>query len=1301
MRRLTNVQNTSASDVADPAVSVCAHQDDEWVFWIDVGGTFTDCIALAPNGGLQRCKVLSTGAVQGAVGSGSGCTALYDPSLPDLAENFFRGYDLHLFDHEGDEQAVIPVSAYDAPARAVYPAQAIPQPVLLHACSYELRSGEVAPALCMRMMMKRRLEQALHPYRLRLGTTIATNTLLERTGPPVVFAVTSGFADVLEIGDQTRPHLFEPLIRKPPAFHTAVVEIHERTAADGDVLLAVDPDRVRGDLRYHFENGIRSIAICFINAFKNPLNEQRVATVAREVGFTQISVSNEISPTIKYLSRSQTAVVDAYLSPAIHDHISRLRCSASGAHIHLMTSAGGIVGESQFGGKDSILSGPAGGVVGYAGLGQKAGYSRLIGFDMGGTSTDVSRFDGRHDYLRETQVAGVRIVAPSLRIETVAAGGGSICAFDGHRLTVGPRSAGARPGPACYGRGGPLTLTDINLYSGRLVSAHFPFALVPEAAERRLKEVAGAIRTSGGPDYDLDDLAAGFTRIANERMAAAVRSISTSVGCDPGEYALVPFGGAGGQHACAIASLLGIRTIIVSRLAGILSAHGVGTADVIHIAERSVLRSCDPAALKAVETDYDDMEHRLFSLIAADGIPAERIEAPLRTLDLRYIGEEATITVNYGTADRICNRFEKKHLNLYGHSHSGREIEIAMIRVERIGTTTKPVYRPLPQRRTAVDAGTDAPVLQSIRFANGRVDAAVKAFANLQPGDDLHGPALLTSDFSTVVVEPGWQGVVDEDGNLLLHDTRVETDSGSVDKDIITCDPVQTELFNNRFKAIATRMGLTLQRTSVSVNVKERLDFSCAILDAAGNLVVNAPHIPVHLGAVSETVKALLRDVSSMAPGDVYLSNAPDTGGSHLPDLTVITPVFDDTGKMVRFFTASRAHHAEIGGRYPGSLFPFARRLDEEGVVFRNFLLASRYRLNETALRRHLGSGPYPSRNPKENIMDLRAAMAANQCGVVELQQLGAAVGWRTVMAYMDHICHVAEAKTCARIRAIPDGCYTFTDALDCGAAVCVSITISDDAMSVDFDGSGPVNDSCLNAPLAVVQSALLYCIRFIVEDEMPLNSGMLVPLNLNIPGGMLNPSCGVGGDGHPAVAGGNVELSQRVVDVVLAALGVAAASQGTMNNLVFGNDAFGYYETLCGGGGAGPGHCGASAVHTHMTNTRLTDVEILEQRYPIRVREFLIRTDSGGEGLYRGGDGVMRELEFLDSLEVSLVTDRRVNPPFGLAGGGAGRAGRNALRRCGTDAYVNLPSLVQFSVGPGDILRVETPGGGGYGERP
>lgn len=1315
-----------------------------WRFWIDVGGTFTDCVALSPLGQRQLVKVLSS-----AITKGVGARSLEARSVRDAARigdppRLWVGCRLRWIDTAGQVVRTGRVIDFASQTGALTvdqwqpcdPAALAPAPLPRGATAaisehtrgdhatatppidigpYELTSGEEAPLLAMRRLLGLALSDSFPPCEVRLGTTRGTNALLERKGARTAFVTTRGFGDVLRIANQDRPRLFDLDIRKPEPLNERVIEADERIAVDGQVLAELNQQRLRDALTAARDAGIGSLAVCLLHAWVNPQHELEVAEIARNFGFNEISLSHEVAPRIKIVPRGDTTVLDAYLTPVLREYVASIeRTLQPHGRLRLMTSAGGLVSPEHFSGCHSLLSGPAGGVIGFARVADQAGFPRAIGFDMGGTSTDVARYDGRYEYEYETQKAGIRVATPQLAIETVAAGGGSLCGFDGVQLFVGPESAGADPGPACYGRGGPLTITDANLALGKLVEDEFPFPLDRAAVDRRLADLCDAIAASPlGKSYTPLELAEGFVALANVAMTRAIRNISVARGYDPADYALTTFGGAGGQHACALADALRMRTILVHPLAGVLSAYGMGLADIRRQGERPVLRAYSLAVLAELETEFRALEQALRGEVELEGIRSVDVDPPQRSLDLRYRGVDAALNIPCPPDGDYAAAYAERHEQVYGYRHHGRPIEIAVLRVEVVGRTPNPE----PQHAERNQCSRPSPAAIQFRdvWFNGCIhQARLYRRAALQPGDELFGPAILCEPTSTLIIDPGWRAVVTDTGNVVLardpapehlgeaemRSTRAGWPSRTTSRGIgDTADPVALEIFHNHFASIAEQMGVTLQRTAISTNVKERLDFSCALFDREGRLVVNAPHIPVHLGAMGETVRAVMADNPDWQPGDVIVTNDPYRGGSHLPDVTVVTPVHDPASRELLFITASRAHHAEIGGIVPGSVPPFSKNLAEEGVLLRNVRLVDRGVSREAELRALLLSGPYPSRRVEDNLADVAAQVAANRLGAKLLLELVGQHGFPRVDACMTQIREAAALKMRRALARHGAGVYTRVDHLDDGTPIAVTVTIADERATIDFTGSGPVHPGNLNANRAIVTAAVMYVFRCLIRADLPLNAGVLEPLTIVIPEGLLNPPAAADPRNCPAIVGGNVETSQRIVDVLLGALGLAAASQGTMNNLTFGDDRFGYYETICGGSGATPQANGADAVHTHMTNTRLTDVEVLELRYPVRVQEFSIRRGSGGAGRNRGGDGIVRRLEFLRPLKVSILSQRRGEQrPFGLNDGAAGAAGRNQIRRAGSSEWQDVGGAFQTQVQPGDVLQIETPGGGGYG---
>ena len=1264
---------------------------DGWEFWIDVGGTFTDSFARRPDGTITHYKLLSTGVVKGSVGPGSSRHRIIDAARSRDPHGVWNGLRLRLLDAQGQSVCESTIDKFVASSGEFQ--LTVPLAIDPHAGqTYEVESDLPAPVVAIRYLLGLPAGQQIGSVTVRLGTTRGTNALITRRGARTALVTTRGFADILAIGYQNRPRLFDLAIHKPEALYSAVVEIDERIDAEGRVLRPPDREQVRDQLAALKRQGIESLAICLLHSFAKGEHERLVADLAREAGFDEISVSSQIAPLVKIVSRGDTTVMDAYLNPILRQYVRRLRDELGPSSLRLLTSAGGLVDAGHFVGKDSILSGPAGGVVGFSRVAVAAGFVRALGFDMGGTSTDVSRYDGRYELEFETEKSGVRVVAPMMAIETVAAGGGSICHFDGVKLVVGPDSAGADPGPACYGRGGPLTITDVNFLLGRIVPARFPFPLDRAASESRLGSCAAEIERATGRQYQPLELAEGFARVACATMSKAIGSISVAKGCDPRDYVLVPFGGAAGQHACAVASELGIRRILHHPAAGLLSAYGIGLAEVERHGVEGIYQPCTDAMIARLDQVFSRLEREASKQVVAEGIPAEQVVLE-RRVELRYRGVDAAITVPCPVgcdARELAGDFANEHRKLHGYVHQDRALEIVSARVEASGRASVPLPSSVsvPGEIIRATTHTDA-------YFDGRPrPTGVFDRADLKAGDRIQGPAIVCETASTAVIEPSWEAQVLSQGELLVTGTTDLAEQTPVATD---CDPVMLEIFNNQFAAIAEQMGITLRNTSTSVNVKERLDFSCALFTPEGNLVVNAPHIPVHLGAMAETVRCVIADNPTLRAGDVLVTNDPYRGGSHLPDITVVTPVHD-AGARLLFFTASRAHHSELGGITPGSMPPFSRTLGEEGVLIRNFKLVDASTAKWGELRELLTGGPYPSRAVEANLSDIAAQVAANQRGARDLVRLVERYSLDVVRAYMGHIQSAAEHKVRQALTRLPQGRHSFVDHLDDGTPIAVTITLAGERATIDFTGTGPVSTANLNANRAITTAAVMYVLRAMLAEDIPLNQGVLAPVEIIIPPGLLNPPEAANVADSPAVVGGNVETSQRVVDVLLGALGLAAASQGTMNNLLFGDTTFGYYETICGGAGATADFDGADAVHTHMTNTRLTDPEVLERRYPVRVRSFSIRPGAGGRGRHRGGDGVVRKLEFLAPLDVSILSQRRgPYPPYGLAGGSPGVVGRNTLERS-DGSREELAGRAQFQVAPGDVLTIETPGGGGYG---
>lgn len=1282
-----------------------------WEFWIDVGGTFTDCLARSDAGTRCQFKLLSSGVFKGRVAETSQRDVIVDPARTNDPARFWIGWKLVIVNSDGTAVDRATVSDYDSRTGSLYVRGLRSDPK--SGASYELQCDLDAPVIAIRYLLGLTLDEVVPPISLRLGTTRGTNALLTRSGARTALATTRGFGDVLEIGYQARPRLFELAVKKPPVLAIATIEIVERVSHDGHVLVPLQHDQVRRQLESLHEVGITSLAVCLMNADRHPRHEQAVARIAREVGFHEISCSSDVAVLPKFVARADTTTLDAYLNPVLRDYIGCLRGALPGSQLRLLTSAGGLVAAESFSGRDCVLSGPAGGVVGFARVAEAAGFAHAIGFDMGGTSTDVSRFDGRFELEYESEKAGVKVIAPTMAIETVAAGGGSICRYDGVKLVVGPESAGADPGPACYGRGGPLTITDVNFYLGRILPDRFPFPLDRRATERRLAELASVVnKAEKGISISLDDLATGLLRIADANMAAAIRLVTVSKGANPSEYVLVAFGGAASQHACAVARELGIRTILNHPQAGVLSALGIGLGAVTRHHSCGVELLLSTESLLRVSERLKHLERSGIAELTAEGIARDRISV-VRSLDLRYEGVDSCLTIEWPTDDDFAAAFSAEHMRRYGYTHGDRPLEIAAARVEVMGHSADGLPRSdrHPERTPASNRNV------SLYVCGTRWEAPVFDRADLAAGHRINGPAIVVEEIATTVIDPGWRAEVLSGGELLLTDaevcgTRFDDESFNVSapnshaKIACESDPVFLEIFNNLLVGIAEQMGAMLRNTASSVNVKERLDFSCAIFTADGRLVANAPHVPVHLGAMEETVQRVMLANPDLRPGDIVATNDPYEGGSHLPDITVISPVHDAKGELL-FVVANRAHHAEIGGISPGSMPPLSRSLADEGVLLQNLKIVAEGVPQLELLRERLSSGRYPSRNVEANLADVIAQIAANRQGTNDLLALVDRYSWAVVYAYLEYVQNAAERKVRMALAKLPVGKHRFTDYLETAdgssVAIAVCMTIHPPgaryAATIDFTGTGPVVAGNLNANRAIVTAAVIYVLRVLLQEAIPLNHGVVSAIDIIVPESLLSPKAGATLETTPAVAGGNVETSQRIVDVLLGALRLAGASQGTMNNLLFGDETFGYYETICGGSGATAECDGASAVQVHMTNTRITDPEILERRYPARVLEFSVRRGSGGSGNHRGGDGVVRRIEFLKPLTLSLVTQRRgPHPPYGMAGGKPGALGRNTLIRA-DGTVVDLAGIAQFEVGVGDVLVIETPGGGGYGE--
>ena len=1140
---------------------------------------------------------------------------------------------------------------------------------------------------------------------IRFGTTVATNALLERKGGRVALLISNGFSDLLEIGYQDRPDIFSLCIKKRAPLYSNVIEVQERSDSKGSVTFDLNADKLRSDLDGLKKEGIDSVAVVLMHSWINPGHELICEKILRENGFSNIFLSHKTVNQIKIVSRGQSTLVDAYLSTILSQYMEGIKRATGGIKIEFMQSSGVLAPPDLFTGKNALLSGPAGGVIAVSEIAEGKGVSGAIGFDMGGTSTDVSRFDGEFQKRHEHVIAGIPLQVEMLDIITVAAGGGSILSFDGQKMTAGPESAGSYPGPACYGFGGPLTVTDANLLAGRIIPGYFPktfgpnrnSSLDPGIVKQKFIKLTGEINNAMGTSFSPENIAAGFLRVANEKMALAIKEISVSRGFDVRDYALVCFGGAGGQHACSIASLLDINTIVIHPLSGVMSAYGIGLSKPALKSSQTILMPYDEAAHETLSAKFNKLED---SLLAGKQVQ-DKAYTVKHEIDLRPKGAETFLTLKYGSYGNTVSTFKEQYEKLFGFNLENTELEAVNLRVE---VQESKDFIPMFRQAGKVQGGMPAPLsFQEVYHDGGFVKAPVYSRKSLPDSSIIEGPAIIIDNDFTVVIDPGFRAETDNAGIITMTGTGIkrrpaETEPGKP-------DPVLLEVFNNLFMGTAAEMGLTLKNTAYSVNMKERLDFSCAVFDPEGGLVANAPHIPVHLGSMADTVQAVIEENrGTMQPGDIYLTNNPYKGGSHLPDMTVISPVFSDKGELI-FFTAARGHHSDVGGTTPGSMPPTAFHIDEEGVLFDNFLLVSGNAFRETELKEALLNHKYPARNIPERISDFKAQIAACRKGNRELRRIIERYGLDTVIDYMGHIQENSEYSVKAALHSFlkdGSGFYSvFKDRLDDGTPIKVSISIDGGTKPpgtlkavIDFTGTGSRHqDDNLNAPLSVTRSAVMYVLRTLINREVPLNSGCLSPVDIIIPPGtLLSPA-------YPAaVASGNVETSQRVVDVLLGAFGIAAASQGTMNNLLFEVEGEPpYYETIAGGSGAMENCPGASGVQVHMTNTRMTDPEILEFRHPgIRLEQFTLRKGSGGSGRFRGGDGVIREIKFLRPATVSIISERRTTPPYGMNGGGAGRTGKNM--HISADGKISeLGHREVINTKTGESIIIETPGGGGF----
>ncbi len=1250
-----------------------------WQIRIDTGGTFTDCIGRTPDGAIRRLKVLSSGKLRGRLTGrlGEGLFSI-DCKWPATSETLLGYRAIKV----GERKTAAQVTGFDPDQQTIRldkdPAWPLPVEI-------EITAGEEAPLLAARLLTQTPLDRPLPPLDMRLGSTKGTNALLEKKGAGVTLIVTRGFGDLAYIGTQQRPDLFQLDIPEPELLYEQVIEVDERLDAEGNVLTPLteaEIARVIAEIRQP------AVAIAFLHAYRNPIHENAIATGIAKMGTRHLSLSHQLSPNIKIVPRAQTALVNAYLSPVLDEYLNNVRSGLPpDASLLVMTSGGGLIPAANYRPKDSLLSGPAGGMVGAAAMAARLGYDRILTFDMGGTSTDTARYDGRFDYRYLTKIDSIEMQSPTLAIETVAAGGGSICHFDGQKLGVGPESAGAEPGPACYGAGGPLAITDVNLLLGKLA----PFAMgIPIDEEKALEKLYGLqadILAKTGTNYSEEELLRGFEQIADEKMAAAINRISVAKGFDPADYALMAFGGAGGLHACKVAALLGVKTVILPYDAGLLSAYGMGEARVERLMEKQVLRNLDECRDQLAGW-FEELADGGRQQLAEEGFAEAGTETKMRLIYLRLKGQESALELAYTPDTDPGTGFKAEYRRLFGHYPDDVVIEVESLKLW-VATTGSPElpadpvekeYRPEPMARIPNRiTGLEMPVFNWDDLAEGAV---------------ITGPAVVANPTSTTFVAPGWEAVFRPGLHLVMTSQRGQAGSRPENAK----KAVELELFTNRFTAIAEEMGAQLQRTAFSVNVKERLDFSCAVLDSGGRLLVNAPHIPVHLGSLGICARLTMAH-TPLGPGDVILVNHPKYGGSHLPDLTLLCGAFTDDGRLIGY-VINRAHHAEIGGKRPGSMPPEARCLAEEGVVFAPTYLARSGKVRWEQIRELLTSGPFPSRAPRENLSDLNAALSSLLSGVAALQQMAREYGLARMQANASALQDNAARTLAAALQGLEGRSFEAEERMDDGSAIQVKIRVEAGKMEIDLSDSAPVHPGNLNANIAIVYSAVIYVLRLLAGRNIPLNEGLMQHVRIRLgTDTFLHPDFSDDPEVCPAVVGGNIETSQRLVDTLLKALGLSACSQGTMNNFLFGNDSFGYYETIGGGVGAGPGFNGRSGVHQHMTNTRITDPEEMERRYPVRLRQFALRKNSGGDGRWRGGDGLIREVEFLAPVEVTVLTQHRKEMPYGMAGGDPGLCGRQVFIRPGSETE-ELRGIDSRSAQPGDRVVVYTPGGGGWGAK-
>ena len=1197
----------------------------KWQFWIDRGGTFTDIVARKPNGLIQTHKLLSENPKQ-----------YQDAAIHGMKE-------------------MLGISAEE-----------------------DLPRDQISV--------------------VKMGTTLATNALLERKGEDTLLVITKGFKDQLRIGYQTRPDLFALHIELPDLLYSEVLEIEERIGARGNILVTLNKDAAREGMIKHYRKGLRSIAIVLMHGYRYHVHEKQLVVLAKEIGFTQISVSHEISPLIKLVSRGDTTVIDAYLSPVLRRYVNQIasqlqETSEQANNLMFMKSNGGLADAKLFQGKDAILSGPTGGVVGMAKVCELAGFKKVIGFDMGGTSTDVSHYNGEFDKVFETQVAGIRIQAPMMLINTIAAGGGSVLKFLDQRYQVGPESAGAYPGPVCYRNDGPLTITDCNVMVGKLQPTLFPSvfganankALDNEVVKAKFQKLSNRIEKETGNKRTPEAVATGYLKIAVENMANAIKKISIMRGYDVTEYTLCCFGGAGGQHACLVADALNMKQILIHPYASVLSAYGIGLADIIVDRQKSIGQTLNESLLEKLKKLFEQLQQKGIEELEQQS--NEQLNKTFKHyLRLRYVGSDTVLTVADATLDKVISQFEQIHRKRFGFIYSDQEIVVEAIQVEVISQTYQPAKI---EKQNSNAQQSPSGVINSCYIDDQWQSTPFYHRNSLALDEIINGPAVIYDSTNTIIIEPGWRSKLTADKNLLIERYKERKTTKAIGTDV---DPIMLEIFNNMFMSIAEQMGSVLENTAVSVNIKERLDFSCAIFDSFGNLVANAPHVPVHLGSMSESIKTVIREFShNIFPGDSFILNTPYDGGTHLPDITVIKPVFSDQEGLL-FYVASRGHHTDIGGTTPGSAPANSVSIEEEGVVIDAFKIVENGQFHEQQIQSLLTNSRWPARNSAMNISDIKAQLAACEKGAEELNKTVDYYGVKTVHAYMQHVQNNAEESVRKALSVLKDGSFKYKTDDDNHIVVNIKVDQKDRKAIIDFTGTSSQHPGNFNAPTAVVKAAVLYVFRCLVGDNIPLNDGCLKPFEIIIPKrSMIDPE-------YPAaVFAGNVETSQYIVDALFGALGVIAASQGTMNNFVWGNEKYQYYETLCGGTGATRYSDGTDAVHSHMTNSKLTDPEVLEWRFPVLLNSFEIKLGSGGEGKYRGGDGVIRKIQFLENMTANIISSHRKVPPYGLAGGGNAQIGKNRVEHA-DGSVTELSGIGQIELQQGDVFVIETPGGGGYG---